>query len=97
MGTLVSIFKIDNKSRKYVEVYRIPKMNEEKVNMLLKTVNNSTPEEEIRNLFEGLCKVRTKSDFIKLRRKRLIFNLLFIAAITVWFFLLAWLMANDWL
>ncbi len=76
MSNTVSIFKMDKKCRKYVEVYRIPEVNEDKVSMLLEKINIDTPEHEVKSLFKGLCEVRTKSDFKKMRRNRIIINLL---------------------
>lgn len=77
MGTLVTIFKMDQKCRKYVEVYGIPKENKDMVSKLLKNVKIDTPEDEIRSLFKGLWGVRTKSDFIRIRRNRILFNTIF--------------------
>lgn len=80
-GILVSIFKMDQKCRKYVEVFAIPKENKDKVSELLENVNIDTPEDEVRMLFKGLCDVRTKSDFKKIRRKRILFNTFFYVVI----------------
>ncbi|MFY0521075.1 hypothetical protein ACOMCU_25105 [Lysinibacillus sp. UGB7] len=93
MSNLVSIFKMDKKCRKYVEVYRIPEVNEDKVNMLLKNVNIDTPDEEVKSLFKGLCDVRTKSDFKKIRRNRIIINLLGNTVLITWLILLFY---NYW-
>lgn len=75
MSNTVSIFKMDKKCRKYVEVYRIPEVNEDKVSMLLEKINIDTPDDEVKSIFKGLCEVRTKSDFKKIRRNRIILNL----------------------
>lgn len=76
MSNTVSIFKLDKKCRKYVEVYRIPEVNEDKMSMLLEKINIDTPDDEVKSLFKGLCEVRTKSDFKKIRRNRIILNLI---------------------
>lgn len=69
LGNTVSIFKVDNKMRTYVEVYAIPAKNKKTVSELLSKVTMDTSEEDIQIMFKGLCKVRTKSDFLRVRQK----------------------------
>lgn len=66
-----TVFKINSKLKVYVECFHIPKKNRELVSKLLTDINEHTPEEKIKQAFEGVCSVRTKSDFKKVRRKNL--------------------------